>query len=238
MVNMKGKAAQKGMPTLEELKKAPRELHLPKYNACGPKSQYALRKSSKYAEMMKLAGKTPVGTSPYGKPYNLLDKKCFAHDKVYSNPKASVDAVRASDDKLAASAMKIARTAGTNASQRIAAFAVAKAFGLKKKAEDSGLIRRGAFAAGGERRTTKDVLKQKAKEVAAGAIKDVVKGIVKPKDDKKGGAKDIMAGVVRGAVKNVVNPRTDKPTAVKRTPTKPDDEVFRILPVRRKRSRK
>ena len=238
MVNMKGKAAQKGMPTLEELKKAPRELHLPTYNYCGPRTQFDLRRSSKYQNMMKEAGKKPVGKAPYKTPINKLDGACQKHDRVYSNPKASVDAVRASDDKLAASAMKIARTAGTNASQRLAAFGVAKAFGLKKKAEDSGLIRRGAFAAGGERRTTKDVLKQKAKEVAAGAIKDVVKGIVKPKDDKKGGAKDIMAGVVRGAVKNVVNPRTDKPTAVKRTPTKPDDEVFRILPVRRKRSRK
>ena len=213
---MKGKAAATGMPSVEELKKASRELHIPKYNYCGPKTQFELRQSSQYGKMMKQANKKTVGTAPFGKPYNKLDRACMAHDRVYSNPKASAAAVRASDDKLAKSAMQIAKARGTNASQRVAGFAVAKAFGLKKKAEETGIVRRGAFAAGGEKR-----------------------GLVgRLKDRLKGKAKDMMANVTRGPVQDVVKPKADKPTAVKATPAKPDAEVFRILPVRRKRDRK
>lgn len=213
---MKGKAAATGMPTVDELKKASRELHIPKYNYCGPKTQFDLRQSSQYGKLMKEAGKKTVGTAPFGKAYNKLDKACMAHDRVYSNPKASAAQVRASDDKLAKQAMAIAKAKGTNATQRIAGFAVAKAFGLKKKAEETGLVRRGAFASGGEKRGL----------------------VARLKDRIKGKAKDVMANVKRGPVKDVVKPSDDKPTVVKKTPANPNDEVFRILPVRRKRDKK
>jgi len=201
MVAIKGKAAQKGVPTLEELKKAGKERHIPGgYNYCGPGTQYALRRSGKYESMMKEAKKKLVGRKPYGKPINRLDSACQKHDKVYSNPKATADAVRKSDNRLAADAMRIAKSSSTPLTTRATAFATAKAFGLKAKAEDAGLIRKGAFAAGGEKKTVKQVVRDKAKDV----IKKKVVPKVKKAVEKK--AKDVASNIMRKAVPNVTQP--------------------------------
>ena len=201
MVAIKGKAAQKGVPTLEELKKAGKERHIPGgYNYCGPGTQYALRRSGNYESMMKQAKKKLVGRKPYGKPINPLDSACQKHDMVYSNPKATAAQVRESDNRLAADAMRIAKSPRVPLTTRATAFATAKAFGLKAKAEDKGFIRKGAFAAGGEKKTVKQLVADKAKKV----IKEKVVPKVKKAVEQK--AKDVAANVMRKAVPNVTQP--------------------------------
>ena len=139
----------KTLPTIAELKKAPREKHIPGFNYCCPATLYRTRKSGKYEQMMTAAGKKLVGTKPYGKPANKLDKFCMAHDKVFSNPSASAAQVRKSDNALIAGAKTVAHDKTQPKKLRLQAVAVAKGIGAKVGLEKIGLVREGSFASGG-----------------------------------------------------------------------------------------
>lgn len=141
----KGQPVYSHMPTIEELKKAPRELHIPTYNYCGPKTQYALRKSGKYQEMMKKAGKKPIGTKPYGNPKNSLDRACFEHDSAYSSDDRTIESIRKADIKLQNEASKIAKKS-KNILEKGSAFVVSKTMSGKKILEDLGVMKEGSFA--------------------------------------------------------------------------------------------
>ena len=141
------KATVKGVD-LETIRKAPRELHIPKYNFCGSNSLYDLRKSGKYEKAMKAVGKRRVGTKPYFKPKNSLDSACKAHDKVYNNPNASANAVRASDKKLMKKAYQIGNNKKKPIAERLASKTVLKIFKGKLKLEDIGVVKKGMFAEG------------------------------------------------------------------------------------------
>lgn len=133
------------IPTIEELKKAPREKHIPSYNYCGPKTQYDLRKSGKYEEMMKAAGKKLVGTKPYGKPKDSLDKSCMKHDEAYNDKNRTLESVRKADKELIEDANRIRKTT-KNLKERLASFAVNKLMGAKVNLEDKGIMKKGSFA--------------------------------------------------------------------------------------------
>jgi hypothetical protein len=157
------KASHKGTPTLEELKKAPKERHLTSsYNFCSPYTQYALRKSGKYDKMMTEAGKKKVGTKPYGKPANELDRHCMYHDKAFADKKASGGKIRKADRALIAGAEKVAQNPKNPKKLRLQAVAVAKGIGGKIVLEKVGLMRKGSFAEGGEKESK---LKRGAKRI-------------------------------------------------------------------------
>lgn len=195
--------AVKGKPTLEELKKAPREKHIPGYNFCGPSTQLALRKSGQYEQMMKQAGRKPIGTKPYGKPVNRLDTACKAHDNVFSKKKATGEQVRAADNRLIKAAFSISKGGtGIGKKERAAAAAVVAGIGGKVALEKAGVVRKGAFAAGGEKEAK---LKRGVKKGVKRVFKAIGRiGVRKPSKIMRGFA-NRQLGAAGGAAPPVPN---------------------------------
>lgn len=153
---------------IKDAKKRGRENHLTKdYNFAGPGTFYAARmKGSDYYEgLMKAAGRKVVGHKPYNKPFDKLDACGVPHDKVFNNPKATVEQIRKADDDFEKCALKAAAASGVS-SEKVRAMVAAGGFELKKRLEDVGILRKGSWAAGGE--TTGEQVKRVGKKVVKG----------------------------------------------------------------------
>ena len=156
--------------TVEDIKKAPREKHIPSYNYCGPATAYTARTSGKYEKLMKEAGKSLVGTAPYGRPKNTLDRACKAHDKVFGLKNAPATVVRRADRMLIKKAYDISKDSSKPKRERAEASAVVAGIGGKVALEKLGVIRKGAFSKGGDKEAK---IKTKVKAGAEKVVKKI-----------------------------------------------------------------
>ncbi len=143
------------MTTVEDVKKRGPERHLTnKYNFAGPGTFYAARMkgSDFYENLMKEAGKKLVGTKPYNVPINKLDACAKIHDKAYNNPRATGDEVQKADRVFQDCIGKIKPTDGIE--QKLLAIAAKKGFDAKLAVENIGVVRKGSFADGGNKKST------------------------------------------------------------------------------------
>ena len=166
------------MTTVEEAKKRGPERHLTnKYNFAGPGTFYEARMkgSDFYENLMKEAGRKVVGTKPYNVPINKVDACAKIHDATYIDKNASAAKVKAADRVFQNCVNKVKPSDGIQ--QAVLAKAAKIGFEGKLKVEGAGLIRKGSFAAGGDKHS---VLGQKLKgAVGMGrkAMGTVTKGI-------------------------------------------------------------
>lgn len=137
----------------EEASKRGPERHLTsKYNFAGPGTEYAARMkgSDFYEKMMKDAGRTPIGTKPYNKPINKLDACAKIHDKVYNNKNATAAEVKEADRVFQKCASKVKASDGI--SQKLLSVAARAGFEGKIALESVGVLRKGSFADGGDKK--------------------------------------------------------------------------------------
>ena len=141
------------MPTEEEIKIAksrPKERHLTnKYNYAGPGTFFKARqKGSKYYEdLMKASGRKLVGTKPYNKPINGVDRCAVTHDRSYGNPKSTGDDIQQADRNFQTCVKKMKPG---SISEALLAKAAVVGFEGKIAMENVGVLRKGSHAQGGE----------------------------------------------------------------------------------------
>lgn len=139
-----------------EAKKRPAEKHLTnKYNFAGPGTEYAARMkgSAFYEKMMNDAGRKLVGTKPYNKAINKLDACAKIHDKTYSNPKATAAMVKEADRVFQKCSAKVKVSDGIE--QKLLSVAGRAGFEGKIALESVGVLRKGSFASGGNKKRGK-----------------------------------------------------------------------------------
>lgn len=166
------------MTTVEEAKKRGPERHLTnKYNFAGPGTFYAARMkgSDFYENLMKEAGKKVVGTKPYNVPINKLDACAKTHDKVYNNPNATAAQVQQADKVFQDCIGKIKPSDGIE--QKLLAIAAKKGFDAKLAAENIGVVRKGSFADGGDKKSTLGKKIDAATSYGKKVSSKIVKGI-------------------------------------------------------------
>ena len=100
---------------------------------------------------MKEAGRKIVGTKPYDVPINKLDSCAKTHDKVYNNPNASASQVQTADRDFQGCIGKIKASDGIQ--EKLLAVAATAGFDAKLAAENIGLVRKGSFTEGGDKRS-------------------------------------------------------------------------------------
>ena len=138
----------------EEVKKRGPERHLTKnYNFAGPGTEYRARMkgSDFYEKMMKAAGRPLVGTKPYNKPYDNLDKCGVAHDAVYARKDATPAQVKQADREFQKCAQEVS-VGKDGVSVKLRSLAARAGFEGKIALETLGLLRKGSFASGGEKK--------------------------------------------------------------------------------------
>tara|TARA_R110000824_G_scaffold277767_1_gene465968 strand:- start:775 stop:1368 length:594 start_codon:yes stop_codon:yes gene_type:complete len=140
----------------EEAKKRGPEKHLTnKYNYAGPGTEYRARMkgSAFYEKMMNDAGRKLVGTKPYNKAINKLDACAKIHDKTYSNPKATAAMVKEADRVFQKCSAKVKVSDGIE--QKLLSVAGRAGFEGKIALESVGVLRKGSFASGGNKKRGK-----------------------------------------------------------------------------------
>lgn len=140
----------------EEASKRGPEKHLTsKYNFAGPGTEYAARMkgSDFYEKMMKDAGRKVIGTKPYNKPINKLDACAKIHDKVYNNKNATAAQVKEADRVFQKCASKVKASDGL--SQKLLSVAARAGFEGKIALESAGVLRKGSFADGGDKKRSR-----------------------------------------------------------------------------------
>ena len=168
------------MTTVQEAKKRGPERHLTnKYNFAGPGTFYEARMkgSDFYENLMKEAGRKVVGTKPYNKPINKVDACANIHDATYIDKNASAAKVKAADQVFQNCVSKVKPSDGIQ--QALLAKAAKIGFEGKLKVEGAGLIRKGSFAAGGEKHSALGVKVRGAVGLGMKAASNVRKGIKK-----------------------------------------------------------
>lgn len=138
----------------DAVKKRGPERHLTKnYNFAGPGTEYRARMkgSAFYEKMMKDAGRPLVGTKPYNKPYDKLDKCGFVHDKVYANRNATAAQVKEADRVFQKCAQKITLK-DDGLTDKLRSIAARAGFEGKIALESIGVLRKGSFASGGDKK--------------------------------------------------------------------------------------
>jgi len=166
------------MTTLEEAKKRGPERHLTSsYNFAGPGTFYEarMRGSDFYENLMKEAGRKVVGTKPYNKPINKVDACAKIHDATYIDKNASAAKVKAADIVFQNCVSKVKPSDGIQ--QSLLAKAAKIGFEGKLKVEGAGLIRKGSFAAGGDKHSGLGQKVKGAIGLGKKAAGSVVKGI-------------------------------------------------------------
>jgi len=157
--------SQPGEAEIAEAKKRGKEKHLTKnYNFAGPGTFYKARmKGGDYYEnLMKAAGRKLVGTKPYNKPYDKLDGCGKVHDKVYADPKATSEQIKAADREFQKCAQKVTLK-DDGITDKLRSIAARVGFEGKIALEEAGIFSKGSYAAGGE--TTKEHLTRVGKGI-------------------------------------------------------------------------
>ena len=140
--------------SIDAVKKRGPERHLTNsYNFAGPGTEYAARMkgSDFYENLMREAGRKIVGTKPYDVPINKLDSCAKIHDRTYNNPNASASQVQTADRDFQGCIGKIKASDGIQ--EKLLAVAATAGFDAKLAAEKVGVLRKGSFAEGGNKRS-------------------------------------------------------------------------------------
>ena len=113
-----------------------------------------MKGSAFYEKMMKDAGRPLVGSKPYNKPYDKLDKCGFTHDKVYANKNATAAQVKEADRQFQKCAQKITFEKD-GVKDKLRSIAARAGFEGKIALESVGVLRKGSFASGGDKKRNK-----------------------------------------------------------------------------------
>ena len=138
----------------DAVKKRGPERHLTKdYNFAGPGTEYRARMkgSDFYEKMMKDAGRPLVGTKPYNKPFDKLDACGKIHDKVYANRNATAAQVKEADRVFQKCAQKVTLK-DDGLTDKLRSLAARAGFEGKIALESVGVLRKGSFASGGDKK--------------------------------------------------------------------------------------
>ena len=166
------------MTTLKDATSRGPERHLTSaYNFAGPGTFYEarMRGSDFYENLMKEAGRKVVGTKPYNKPINKVDACAKIHDATYIDKNASAAKVKAADVVFQNCVSKVKPSDGIP--QFILAKAAKIGFAGKIKTEDAGVIRKGSFAAGGNKQSALGQKVKGAVGLGKKAARSITKGI-------------------------------------------------------------
>ena len=166
------------MTTLKDATSRGPERHLTSaYNFAGPGTFYEarMRGSDFYENLMKEAGRKVVGTKPYNKAINKVDACAKIHDATYIDKNASAAKVKAADVVFQNCVSKVKPSDGIP--QFILAKAAKIGFAGKIKTEDAGVIRKGSFAAGGNKQSALGQKVKGAVGLGKKAARSITKGI-------------------------------------------------------------
>tara|TARA_Y100001938_G_scaffold40876_1_gene56504 strand:+ start:1688 stop:2212 length:525 start_codon:yes stop_codon:yes gene_type:complete len=160
--------------SVAEVKKRGPERHIgPGYNFAGPGTEFRARMkgSDFYENMMKKAGRKPVGTKPYNKPKDNLDKCGVEHDRVYARKNATAAEVKEADRVFQKCAQEVDYKKD-GIPTKLRSIAARAGFEGKIAIESLGLVRKGSFAEGGDKHSTLG----KALHSAVGLGKKFIRG--------------------------------------------------------------
>ena len=139
------------------------EKHLTnQYNFAGPGTFFHARQqgSDYYEKLMRATGHKVMGTKPYNKPFNDLDKCAVTHDTAYDNPNLSPAQIQKADKTFQTCIGKIKNP---DRQQALLIKGAQKGFSAKLKAENVGLMKRGSLSDSASKESTSGQLKRLAK---------------------------------------------------------------------------
>lgn len=139
------------------------EKHLTnQYNFAGPGTFFHARQqgSDYYEKLMRATGHKVMGTKPYNKPFNDLDKCAVTHDTAYDNPNLSPAQIQKADKTFQSCIGKIKNP---DRQQALLIKGAQKGFSAKLKAEDVGLMKKGSLSDSASKESTSGQLKRLAK---------------------------------------------------------------------------
>ena len=139
------------------------EKHLTnQYNFAGPGTFFHARQqgSDYYEKLMRATGHKVMGTKPYNKPSNDLDKCAVTHDTAYDNPNLSPAQIQKADKTFQSCIGKIKNP---DRQQALLIKGAQKGFSAKLKAENVGLMKKGSLSDSASKESTSGQLKRLAK---------------------------------------------------------------------------
>jgi len=150
---------------VEKAKSRGNEKHLTnQYNYAGPGTFFHARQqgSDYYEKLMKATGHKVIGTKPYNKPFNALDKCAVAHDRAYANPNLSPTQIQKAD-KTFQSCLDRIKPDIPDRQQKLLIKGAQTGFSAKLKAEGAGLLKKGSFSESTSKESTGSQLKRLTK---------------------------------------------------------------------------
>ena len=139
------------------------EKHLTnQYNFAGPGTFFHARQqgSDYYEKLMRATGHKVMGTKPYNKPFNDLDKCAVTHDTAYDNPNLSPAQIQKADKTFQSC---IGNIKNPDRQQALLIKGAQKGFSAKLKAENVGLMKKGSLSDSASKESTSGQLKRLAK---------------------------------------------------------------------------
>jgi hypothetical protein len=139
------------------------EKHLTnQYNFAGPGTFFHARQqgSDYYEKLMRATGHKVMGTKPYNRPFNDLDKCAVTHDRAYDNPNLSPAQIQKADKTFQSC---IGNIKNPDRQQALLIKGAQKGFSAKLKAEDVGLMKKGSLSDSASKESTSGQLKRLAK---------------------------------------------------------------------------
>ena len=148
---------------VENAKSRGNEKHLTnQYNYAGPGTFFHARQqgSDYYEKLMKATGHKVIGTKPYNKPFNALDKCAVTHDRAYDNPNLSPAQIQKADKTFQSC---IGGIKNPDRQQKLLIKGAQTGFSAKLKAEGVGLLKKGSLSDSASKESTSSQLKRLAK---------------------------------------------------------------------------
>ena len=139
------------------------EKHLTnQYNYAGPGTFFHARQqgSDYYEKLMRATGHKVMGTKPYNRPFNDLDKCAVTHDRAYDNPNLSPAQIQKADKTFQSC---IGNIKNPDRQQALLIKGAQKGFSLKLKAENVGIMKKGSLSDSASKESTSGQLKRLAK---------------------------------------------------------------------------
>ena len=139
------------------------EKHLTnQYNYAGPGTFFHARQqgSDYYEKLMRATGHKVMGTKPYNRPFNDLDKCAVTHDRAYDNPNLSPAQIQKADKTFQSC---IGNIKNPDRQHALLIKGAQKRFSLKLKAEDVGIMKKGSLSDSASKESTSGQLKRLAK---------------------------------------------------------------------------